>query len=122
MREEIQELCTMVTQQKELEERNAIVLGSNALEVLQALTQRVKEGKLKGRVILLQDDDIIPYEVVSKVCRGPLWNNIPNPETEGKAVKKGARALKRLVDQELECVNDDFYLLFLVKGQGGEGQ
>ena len=56
--------CTIfnTTQQKELKEKNLIVLGSNALEALQTLMQRVKERKLKGRVILLCDDDIIPNE------------------------------------------------------------
>ena len=122
MREEIRELRSMFAQQKELEEKKAIILGEDAVEVLKALTQRVKEGRIKGRVILLHDDDIIPYEAINKARIGLLGNNIPDPETEGEAVERGAKTLKRIVDRELDRVGDDFKLPFMVKGQGGEGQ
>ncbi len=60
MQEEICELQSMFAQQKELEEKKEIILGEVTVEVLKALTQKVKEGGIKGRVILLHNDNIIP--------------------------------------------------------------
>jgi hypothetical protein len=113
MREEICELCSMFAQQKELEEKKVIILGEDKVEALKALTQRVKEGRIKGRVILLHDDNIIPYEAINKVRIGPLGNNIPDPEMEGEAIKRSAKTLKRIVDRELNHVGDNFKLPFI---------
>jgi hypothetical protein len=79
MQEEIRKLHSMFAQQKELEEKKAIILGEDAVEALKALTQRVKEGRIKGRVILLHDDDIIPYEAINKACIGPIRKQHPRP-------------------------------------------